>query len=366
MEQLKTRQFAGIDLGKNAVRLSIFDEDPGEMAEESFPLVPDEKDYISAGIDLVLKYMETNQLAWDTFQEVNFSMEDTDPDARRALARILGESFTKYHRVNVITRFRAFVEYVFHQERAVWDRNTMLLEYSGGRLSCIFIEQIRRARQRAYRAVLSEIDTTEYDIQEDSPELDLNFSRMMKNYLVKHPAHIIYLTGEGFEGSWMKRTLNYLCAGRRVFLGQNLYANGACLLGMGMVPLMEEGMILMQGPEMVQHTIGIISQEAGRVHYVPVATIGKEWYNTGGTIDIIMDKSQKVEFFYHNSRENEMECTSCEIRDLPGRPSRTTRLHIKVDFTSPTSGVILITDMGFGSMFPATGKVTVFPFHLIT
>ncbi len=102
------------------------------------------------------------------------------------------------------------------------------------------------------------------------------------------------------------------------------------------------------------------------MHYVPVAAIGKEWYNTGGTIDIIMDKSQKVEFFYHNSRENEMECASCEIRDLPKRPPKTTRLRIRVDFTSENSGVILITDMGFGEMFPATGKVTVFPFQLIS
>ena len=60
-----------------------------------------------------------------------------------------------------------------------------------------------------------------------------------------------------------------------------------------------------------------------------------------------------------------MECTTCEIRDLPKRPPKTTRLHLQVDFTSPQAGVILITDMGFGSMFPATGKVTVFPFQLI-
>ena len=65
-------------------------------------------------------------------------------------------------------------------------------------------------------------------------------------------------------------------------------------------------------------------------------------------------------------RENEMECVSCEIKDLPARPPKTTRMHIQVQFTSQTEGVILLTDQGFGSLFPGTGKVTVFPFTLIS
>ena len=366
MEQLKTRKFAGIDLGEEACALSIYDEGSGEMEEERFPLPSGEPDYIRTGLDMVMKYFESNQLGWDDFQEVRFAMKDPTPDKRELLDQCLGQDFHNLHQTGVITRFRAFVEYFFHQERAVWDRNALLLDFSEGRLSGIFVEQIRRARQKAYRAVQSRIDTGDIKLNRDNPELDIQFCKLVKQFLVRHPAYIIYLTGDGFEGDWMKKTLNYLCAGRRVFLGQNLFANGACLLGIGPVPLMEEGMILMQGDYMVRHTIGVISQEAGRTRYVPIASIGKEWFNTGGSIDIIMDRSQKVDFFYHNSMENEMECASCEIKDIPRRPAKTTRLHIKVDFTSETSGVILITDMGFGTMFPATGKVTVFPFRLIS
>ena len=61
-----------------------------------------------------------------------------------------------------------------------------------------------------------------------------------------------------------------------------------------------------------------------------------------------------------------MESAACEIRDLPARPPKTTRIRIEVQFTAQTEGVILLKDMGFGSMFPGTGKVTVFPFKLIS
>ena len=88
--------------------------------------------------------------------------------------------------------------------------------------------------------------------------------------------------------------------------------------------------------------------------------------STHGSVDIILDKSQRVDFFYHNTKENEIEGAACDIKGLPKRPPKTTRIRIEVRFTSSVEGVILLKDMGFGEMFPATGKITVFPFKLIS
>ena len=367
MGELETRKFAGIDLGRQAVRFSVYDEAVAETTEESFLLSEKEQeDFIGSGLFYVRCHLEESHKSWDAYQGVYFTMEDTGKEARKYLTEQLDDEFKKRHSVQIITHFRAFVEYVFHQERAVWDRNTLLLDYSGDVLRYILVEQIRPSRQKAYRAVLKEINLSEYGIHAGDENQDYHFSRLMKQFLVKNPAHIIFLTGDGFEGNWMKKTLTYLCAGRRVFLGQNLYANGACLLGLGPVQLMEDGLLLMQGPDMVSHTIGILAQESGKPRYVPITSIGREWYNTEGSMDIILDKSQKVEFFYHNSQANEMEGAVCEIKDLPARPPKTTRIRIEVRFTSQTDGVILLKDLGFGEMFPATGRVTVFPFKLIS
>ena len=51
MGELETRKFAGIDLGKQSVQFSIYDEAMTEMTEESFPLNQEEQeDYIANGI----------------------------------------------------------------------------------------------------------------------------------------------------------------------------------------------------------------------------------------------------------------------------------------------------------------------------
>lgn len=78
-------------------------------------------------------------------------------------------------------------------------------------------------------------------------------------------------------------------------------------MGIHSIELMDEGMILMDGTDMVYHTVGVVTTEAGKPQYVPITSIGREWYNTHGSVDIILDKSQRVDFFYHNTKENEIE-----------------------------------------------------------
>ena len=38
----------------------------------------------------------------------------------------------------------------------------------------------------------------------------------------------VYLIGDGYKDGWASRSLRYLCRGRRVFQGNNLYSKGAC------------------------------------------------------------------------------------------------------------------------------------------
>ena len=121
------------------------------MSEECFPFgIEDNEDYIGTGLGLIEKYMEVNQMKWDDFRTVYFAMEDPSVENRERLASLLPENMQK-EGIRVITRFRAFVEYVFHQERMIWDRNTLLMEYEGDSLRYILIDQIRRSRQKAYR-----------------------------------------------------------------------------------------------------------------------------------------------------------------------------------------------------------------------
>lgn len=366
MEEKRKHHLAGIDLSHQAVQFSILDTDIDEMTEYYISFEKEPEDMIAEGLALLHKYMEEKELCWEEFGAVNFSMEDPSEENREKLLTSLGQRFVKEHETSIITRFRAFTEYIFHQDRVQWERNTVLFDYREGKLICTSVDQISRAKQKAFRAYMMDILLKEYGIEEEDEEKDQKFCKMMKQFLGQHPTQMIYLTGDGFDGNWMKKTLNCLCAGRRVFLGQNLYANGACYMGESSIPIFEEGLVLMSGPDMVQHTIGVVTTSGGKPEHTPITTIGHEWYNTRGTLDVILDKSKKIDFFYHNAKENMMEGAVFEMPSLPNRPPKTTRVRISVTFTSALEGVIMLQDLGFGAMYPATDKVEIYPFTLIS
>ena len=42
---------------------------------------------------------------------------------------------------------------------------------------------------------------------------------------------------------------------------------------------------------------------------------------------------------------------------LPKRPNKTTRLLVELNYVSPKECCITVKDLGFGDMFPASGRV---------
>ena len=68
MEELETKKYAGIDLGRTSVQFSIYREGQEEMTEESFLLSEEEqKEYIESGMRQVERYMETGGLIFRRF-----------------------------------------------------------------------------------------------------------------------------------------------------------------------------------------------------------------------------------------------------------------------------------------------------------
>ena len=62
----------------------------------------------------------------------------------------------------------------------------------------------------------------------DRANKDASFLKIVSEVTGGHIVSAVYLTGDGFDGEWMKESLSFLCKGRRVFMGKNLYSKGAC------------------------------------------------------------------------------------------------------------------------------------------
>ena len=80
---------------------------------------------------------------------------------------------------------------------------------------------------------------------------------------------------------------------------------------------------------------------------------GVNWFDATRECDIILNQGNKLSFVVTPLTGKNPETVDITLGDLPKRPPRTTRLHIKVKMQSETRMLVNIRDLGFGEIYPA-------------
>ena len=99
--------------------------------------------------------------------------------------------------------------------------------------------------------------------------------------------------------------------------------------------------------------------------YLAILDGGENWYDCGKEWDVILTQGNELVFCLIPLDGRNVRNVEVVLDELPQRRDKMTRLHLHAVMKSSTIMEVEITDMGFGDMFPATGKVTIFPFRLI-
>ena len=95
----------------------------------------------------------------------------------------------------------------------------------------------------------------------------------------------------------------------------------------------------------------------GAPAYCPMIEAGANWYECRAYCELILDQTEELVFVVQKVGEEEKKRISMALPGLPKRPERTTRLSVKLQYISREQCQITVRDLGFGEMFPSTGKV---------
>lgn len=165
----------------------------------------------------------------------------------------------------------------------------------------------------------------------------------------------VYLVGDGFNGNWMKSSLNYLCRGRRAFIGNNLFSKGACYAA-AVRDQEENWNYIYMGENEMKFNLSLKVSNKGTPEFYNLISAGKNWFETRGCCEVILKDVPEVNFWKQLPHSREAKIETLELSDLPKRPSRTTRVQILAQPVSSEKIEITIKDLGFGEFFPATDK----------
>ena len=249
----------------------------------------------------------------------------------------------------------SFFYYVLTQKKEIWNRSVAWYAFSQDTVT--FRKLLMNYGTKPVLVKLEEPQTTV--LEESGEERDLSFCKFIRETLGTELFSSIQMTGNGFSLDWAKESVKLLCyQKRKVFYGNNLFAKGACAAG---VERMEEKNLKgyqYLSDSLVLTDIGMDMRVMGSPAYYPLIESGKNWYECKAYCEFILDEAKELVFVVNRPLENgEKKRIAMALPGLPVRPNKTTRLSLSLSYVSPKECHITVKDLGFGDMFPATGKV---------
>lgn len=174
------------------------------------------------------------------------------------------------------------------RKEELWIHEAALFDYAKSNLRYFYMErnqtstpQIVNIHQKNYGPLIGNKDTAFSDVIADA------FSRKIYSS--------VYLIGDGFDGDWMQQSLRYLCSGRHVFVGKNLYAKGACYASMVRTGIKEWNYVYIGENEM-KVNVSLKVMDGENLSFHTLISAGENWYEAKQECEVLLSDAKTVDF----------------------------------------------------------------------
>ena len=247
----------------------------------------------------------------------------------------------------------SFFYYVLSQKRETWNRSVAWYIFRPDRVS--FRKMTMNGATKPVTVKLEE--SVETSLPEDGEERDSEFCKFVKKTLGSDLYSSIQITGEGFSQDWAEQSVRLLCyQKRKVFYGNNLFAKGACSAGKERLENKALKGYRFLSESLVMADVGMEMRVMGSPTYYPLIETGNNWYDSKASCEFILDDTEELVFVVSTYDRPEKRKVGMMLPGIPTRPNKTTRLRLELQYVSATECKVTVTDMGFGEMFPSSGK----------
>ncbi|MCI5613787.1 MAG: DUF5716 family protein [Agathobacter sp.] len=252
-------------------------------------------------------------------------------------------------KLRVMDHKESFYYYAMSQPQDLWLHDVLLFQASREQLFYYTLK--RNLHTKPQIITIDESPKDSFQMDRDETFL-LALQKAMENRIVS----TCYLTGDGFDGNWMHESLNFMCRGRRAFMGKNLYTKGAAY-GAAVLDGQKPWEFVYLGENEMKFNLCLKVKNRGKEQFFDLITAGKNWFEEIGNVDVILTEGQEIVFWKQLPHSNEAKLETIELTDLPKRPERTSRIHIEAKPVSDTKVEITMQDLGFGELFRSSDKI---------
>ena len=188
--------------------------------------------------------------------------------------------------------------------------------------------------------------------------LDQKLATLLKEFVGDGITSAIYLIGDGFTGDWYKESLNFICRGRKVFGGNNLYSKGAALAARERISSHKESASYVYlGEDKLKYNVGLRMLNGLDEDYVPILDAGVGWFEAKAELDFMLLEGSEIPFIITPMMGSGEKIIEVGVEGFELRKRGTVRLHMSVWMESEKTLILRIRDDGFGDFFPPEEEI---------
>ncbi len=299
----------------------------------------------------------------DKIDALMITCEALDYRILEVLSQVVSGLKMKLGQVSFQSHTESFYNYMIHQEPELWSRQVLLCDYRGSSVKVYRMECNKRTTP-----IVAFIGNEEYPFlsYEPMPEsetlraekyerMDGEFLELMTRVCENQLISSVYLIGEHYSGEWMKESLRFLCRGRRVFQGSNLYSKGACFGMQERLSASDAGKThVFLGNDKLKANIGMNILRRGAESYYALLDAGVNWFEAEQTMECYLQEGNEIELRIMPLVGKNGKIARIVLDDMTESISRI-RLHLYLKEENWL--VAEITDLGLGEIRPASGHV---------
>ena len=265
-------------------------------------------------------------------------------------------------RVHVISHAESFVYYVMSQKREVWSNQVGMFELSENGLHYYELRVQRGLRQMQVVADQEELEESFHlnvlDSDAGIQMADRILSSCAERLLQKRLFSAIILTGRGFaQTDWAADFMQQICKRRRVFAEMDVFTRGALIRSEDLCEAQSAYHFTCICEGRLKTTVSLKIQEREKEGQLVLASAGDSWYETKMTAEFIVSGTPEVEFSLQPLEPRKKKTVKIPLEGFPKRPDRTTRIEMAFGFTGEDTMIVMIRELGFGELFPATNRM---------
>ncbi len=302
----------------------------------------------------------------DKIDAIMFTVDEPDDRMVEVLSRAAANLGLKTNRICFQSHTESFYYFMLHQPPELWMYQVLACEYAGRRLRTWRMECNKRTtpivvligEQDYEMPELSGGAEEEQAGQEVYRQADRTFLGILRKLCEGRIVSSAYLLGDGFKSEWNKESLQFLCHNRRVFQGNNLFSKGACYgLQEKFAPSETGKKYVFLGRDKLKANIGMNVLRQGKESYYALLDAGENWYEAAKECEFLLAEDRELTFVITPLNGKDIERKSMRLAGQEADGAPYTRYRLEMSMSGPETVRAVVTDLGFGEFFPASGQV---------